>query len=136
MSRWSKRSREAIDTLAPGLQILVHDVRDQMNIAVLCGNRNQADQSKAFADGKSQLAWPHSKHNQSDGNIDKSDAVDVMPYPVVWPDKDDPLQYVKAMKDIYTMAELFLNAAAGRRIPILWGGFFSFFDAGHFELTK
>ena len=42
---------------------------------IVCGHRNEIAQNLAFAENRSQLKWPNSKHNKWPSN-----AVDVAPY--------------------------------------------------------
>lgn len=49
-----------------------------IDMTVLCGYRNEADQEDAFRRGASKLHWPESAHNHKPAR-----AVDVAPYPYV-----------------------------------------------------
>lgn len=51
------------------------------DLTVICGFRGEHDQNVAFAEGKSKLQWPKSKHNHL-----PSLAVDMAPYPIDWDD--------------------------------------------------
>ena len=79
MPRFSLESLKKLSTCDNQLQTLFHEVIKDFDCTIICGHRNEADQNKAFADGKSKLKWPDSKHNTS-----PSKAVDVVPYPVDW----------------------------------------------------
>ena len=81
MPKFSQESFSKLSTCHIDLQTLFYDVIKNFDCTVLEGHRNQADQDKAFADGKSKLKWPDGKHNSS-----PSDAIDVSPYPVDWKD--------------------------------------------------
>jgi peptidoglycan L-alanyl-D-glutamate endopeptidase CwlK len=54
-------------------------VEDGVALHVLCGHRNKYEQDKAFADGKSRLKFPKSKHNSYPAK-----AVDLTPVPLDW----------------------------------------------------
>ena len=47
----------------------------------ICGSRGEAEQNKAFSQGKSKLKFPNSKHNKI-----LSEAMDLVPLPVNWND--------------------------------------------------
>ena len=90
------------------------------DLIVLCVWRGKAEQDKAFADGKSKLRWPDSKHNSS-----PSRAVDLAPYPLDWSDRHAFVE----------LATYVLEAAADLGIRVRWGGHFAGFpDLPHFEL--
>lgn len=62
---------------------------------IVCGHRSEAEQNRLYAEGKSQLQYPKSKHNTY-----PSIAVDIQPYPY----KDDRdlfyfVGYVKGVAD-------------------------------------
>jgi len=61
------------------LQTLFFEVINHFDCTIIEGFRDEADQNKAYASGKSRLKWPYGKHNQS-----PSMAVDVAPFPVDW----------------------------------------------------
>lgn len=70
-------------TLDPRLQLLMRAAIKHVDFTITCGFRNQADQDKAFAEGKSKVKWPDGKHNSN-----PSKAVDVAPYPIDWNDAE------------------------------------------------
>jgi len=75
MPSFGKTSKERLETCHPKLQLLFNEVVKRYDCTILCGHRNQADQDKAFAEGKSKLKWPKGEHNAL-----PSKAVDVAPY--------------------------------------------------------
>lgn len=77
--------RRFVNTLVMGVDAghLAED--DVLDITVICGFRNEADQNKAFNEGKSEKQWPNSKHNQMPPL-----AVDIAPYPIDWSQKGLP----------------------------------------------
>lgn len=77
----SATSLARLETCDPRLQDTVRALCEFMNVTVICGHRNKEDQDLAFAQHRSQTPWPQSKHN-----TEPSLAVDVGPYPIVWPD--------------------------------------------------
>lgn len=95
-----------------------------VDCSVICGYRNEVDQNKAFAEGKSQLKYPKGRHNRR-----PSEAVDVVPYPIDW---DDELGF-------YHFAGFVKGMAAMLGIEVVWGGDWPNFidgkkDLAHWEL--
>lgn len=74
-------SLQKLNTCHADLQTLFHEVIKYFPCKVIAGNRNKADQDKAFTEKKSKLQFPNSKHNSM-----PSMAADVMPFPVDWND--------------------------------------------------
>ena len=76
---WGQTSRTMLAQCAPDLQVLWNRViaRDDLpfDLKVTCGYRGEADQNKAYAEKKSRLKFPNSKHNKS-----PSLATDVSPF--------------------------------------------------------
>jgi hypothetical protein len=94
----------------------------QLDMAVICGHRGEAEQEKAYKEGKSKVQWPRSMHNHL-----PSLAVDLVPYPLKWNDE----------KSFQTMGAVVKEAAARLKIPIQWGGDWTTFkDMPHFELKS
>lgn len=77
MPKFSKASLDQLATCHPELQILFNEVIKYFDCKVTEGFRNEANQNKAFSEGKSKLRWPHGKHNKT-----PSIAVDVYPCPI------------------------------------------------------
>lgn len=71
---FSKSSLQRIATLDARLQKALFVAIEVVDFAVVFGHRDQADQEKAFQEGKSKLRWPKSKHNSL-----PSLAVDIAP---------------------------------------------------------
>lgn len=65
------------------IQRLLNEAIKHVDFAVTCGHRGQVEQERAFAEGKSTVHWPDSKHNMI-----PSVAVDVAPYcnGILWDD--------------------------------------------------
>lgn len=79
MPRFSQSSFSKLSTCHPDLQVLFYEVIKYFDCTILQGYRNEADQNKAYQEGKTKLKWPDGKHNHN-----PSMAVDVAPYPVNW----------------------------------------------------
>ena len=129
MPKFGERSEAALQTAHPDLQRLFREVIKHYDCAVLEGHRGQQAQDKAVREGKSKTPWPQSKHNQQ-----PSLAVDVVPYPIDWNNKDR----------FYHFGGYVLGVAEMLDIPIRWGGDWDrdtelhdqkFIDLPHFELT-
>ena len=58
-------------------------VVEKFDCTIIEGHRGKDKQNKAYADGKSKLKYPKGKHNKK-----PSIAVDVIPYPIDWSDRD------------------------------------------------
>ena len=124
----SARSRAALDTLHPDLRLVIETAMRYADFTVLEGHRDEARQNLMKREGKSQLAWPHSKHNGV-----PSHAVDVAPWPIDWSDNE---RFV-------LLAGIVMGCAAALDVPLRWGGDWDrdgrmrderFRDLGHFEL--
>jgi peptidoglycan L-alanyl-D-glutamate endopeptidase CwlK len=120
----SRVSRNRLFTCHPDLQLLVMAVSKRISLMVVQGHRGKEEQNHAFTTGKSKLAWPFSKHNET-----PSRAVDLAPLNseggISWDDLD-------AFKE---MGRIVFEEAHRLRIPIRWGGNFKTWkDYPHFEL--
>jgi len=133
MPYFGRDSSDRLETCHPDLQRLFREVVQQVDCAILCGHRDQAEQMRVYREGLSQLWYPRSKHN-----LIPSMAVDVAPFHakkphVRWQDKDSWYffgGYVKGVAD-------------QMGIRIRWGGDFdmdgnfrdqSLIDLPHYEL--
>lgn len=119
MPTFGKKSLERLATCHPDLQRVANELIKEMDVAVLCGFRNEKEQNQAFIDGTSKLQWPRSKHNKL-----PSEAVDLVPYPVDF--KDIP-RFTDMCKKIEKIAKQL-------GIKIRLGRDFSFKDYPHIEL--
>ena len=75
MNNFSAISKERLKTCHRDLQLLFAHVIQDYDCSVICGHRGEIEQDAAFAEGKSQLKWPDSKHNKV-----PSEAADVAPH--------------------------------------------------------
>ncbi len=81
MPKFSRRSLDRLETCHRDLQRLFKEVVKGFDCSILCGERGEEDQTRAFKDGLTKVEYPFSKHNKR-----PSDAVDVAPYPIDWND--------------------------------------------------
>lgn len=75
MNHFSEASKDKLDTCHRDLRILFAHVIQDFDCTIVCGHRDKPGQDKAFAEGKSKLPYPQSKHNST-----PSWAVDAAPY--------------------------------------------------------
>ena len=128
MPIFSQRSKENLNQCHADLQILFNDVIQHFDCSVICGYRGIEEQEEAFRTGKSKARFGESKHNHY-----PSMAVDVVPYPIDWEDKER----------FALLAGFVQGRAVALGINIRWGGDWdrdkktadeTFLDMPHFEL--
>ena len=130
MPKFGKRSQERLNTCDEDLIALFKEVVKYFDCSVLEGYRGEEKQNKYFNEGKSKLKYPKGRHNRKPSN-----AVDVVPYPVDWNDREQMTYFAGFVKGVaYKMG-----------IPIRWGGDWNnnndlkdnnFDDLPHFELRE
>ena len=130
MPKFGKRSMERLNTCDEDLIALFQEVVKYFDCSVLEGHRGKEKQNKYFNEGKSKLRYPEGRHNKKPSN-----AVDVVPYPVDWNDREQMTYFAGFVKGVaYKMG-----------IPIRWGGDWNnnndlkdnnFDDLPHFELRE
>lgn len=79
MPTFSDHSKAELSTVHPDLRLIMEAVIDAFDIRIIEGHRDKERQTKLYRQGKSQLQYPDSKHNQ-----EPSHAVDVAPWPIDW----------------------------------------------------
>lgn len=130
MPKFGNRSKKNLSEAHPLLQEVFEEVVKHYDCSVIEGHRPQEEQDKAYHAGKSKLKYPQSKHNKK-----PSLAVDVVPHPIDWNDRDR----------FYYFGGLVMGIAAAKGIDIRWGGDWdsdndfkdqSFHDLPHFELRS
>lgn len=135
MPYFSQRSFDRLRTCHPDLQRLFEDVIKDFDCIILEGHRDKERQDALLKVGKSQLAWPESKHNAT-----PSLAVDVGPFEesiknVPWNHKEK----------FYYFGGFVLGVAFKLGIKIRWGGDWDrdhdlrdqkFMDLVHFEIWE
>ena len=128
MAKFGRRSRERLATADPDLQKIFNEVIKYVDCSVLEGHRDERTQDRLFEEGKTKVRYPLGRHNSK-----PSRAVDVVPYPVDWDDRER-----------FTLfAGFVLGMARGMGISLRWGGDWDvdfqvsdnrFDDFPHFEL--
>lgn len=129
MPSFSKHSVNNLSTADHRLRVLFERVVQEFDCTVITGHRSKKDQDAAVAAGNSKTKWPNSKHNSV-----PAQAVDVIPYPVDWDDRERMSFFAGFVKGV----------ALSMGIKIRWGGDWdqdtevkdnSFDDLVHFELV-
>jgi peptidoglycan L-alanyl-D-glutamate endopeptidase CwlK len=130
MFKYSVQSKNNLATCHQDLQKLFNEVIKNYDCSILQGWRSNEEQEELFKAGRSKLRAKQSKHNKN-----PSLAVDVVPYPVDWDDKDR----------FYHFAGYVKGVADTMGIKIRWGGDWNnnnsfddqtFDDLPHFELIN
>ena len=129
MPRFGKRSKERLETCDESLQKVFNEVIKYVDCSVLEGHRDERRQDKLYEEGKTKVRYPMGRHNSK-----PSRAVDVVPYPVDWDDRER-----------FTLFAGFVLGMANRMgINVRWGGDWNinfkvndnkFDDFPHFELV-
>jgi peptidoglycan L-alanyl-D-glutamate endopeptidase CwlK len=128
MPRFGKTSREKLSTSHEDLQKVFNEVIKHVDCSVIEGHRGQERQDKLLLEGKTKVQYPLGRHNASPSN-----AVDVVPYPVDWNDRER----------FHLFAGFVLGIAQSMSIKLRWGGDWNmnfevddnkFDDFPHFEL--
>ena len=122
----NKSSREKLATCHPGLIRLAIAVNRRYPIQCICGHRNNAEQEKAFKEGRSQLKPGESKHN-----LRVSEAADFVPDP----DENSKTLDWNDIEEFERMCLVFEQVADELDIKIRLGRDFSFKDFPHIELV-
>ena len=132
------RSRARLETCHPALRAVMTRAIEitPFDFTIVCGWRGEAEQNQAYAEKKSKLRWPQSKHNHTENGQPLSLAVDIAPYlngGIPW---DDEISF-------HVLAGVVFAAANERGVKLRWGGNWGpswapkankFRDLPHFEL--
>lgn len=121
------RSLSKLKECHPDLIKLIMAVDALYPVQVICGHRGKEDQDKAFAEKKSKLKFPESKHNKK-----PSLAVDVVPDP----DQNPKTISWVDLKEFEIMCYTLESKADELGIKIRLGRDFSFKDFPHVELVS
>ena len=130
MPRFGRRSKKNLQTCDEDLVFLFGEVVKYFDCSVIEGHRGKKLQNMYFKEGKSKLKFPDGNHNKK-----PSKAVDVVPYPIDFKDRERMTYFAGFVKGM----------AAALGIPIRWGGDWNnntevkdnnFDDLPHFELRN
>ena len=128
MPTFGRASLRRLSECDDRIQQVLNEVIRTFDCSVLCGYRDEETQNELFRSGKSHVQWPDSKHNQH-----PSLAVDVVPYPIDWNDRERFSYF----------AGYVMGVADQQGIILRWGGDWnrdwkgrdnSFDDLPHFQL--
>ena len=129
MPKFGKKSLEKLSTCDKKLQLVLNEVIKTIDCSVLEGHRGEQRQNKLYDEGKTKLKFPNGRHNAS-----PSRAVDVVPYPIDWEDRER----------FHLFAGFVLGIAKQLGVNLRWGGDWNinwfvddnnFDDFPHFELV-
>ena len=98
MPNFSNQSTQLLGTCHPDLIRLFTEVINHWDCKVTDGHRGKAAQNSAYKDGRSELEYPNSGHNKK-----PSLAIDVVPYPVDWNDRE---RFLLFRGRVYGVAEM------------------------------
>ena len=130
MPRFGKRSKERLKSCNADLQMVFNEVIKYVDCSILEGHREKERQNQLYDEGKTKVLYPNGRHNAYPSN-----AVDVVPYPVDWDDRERMTLF----------AGFVLGTAKQMGITLRWGGDWDrdfevkdnrFDDFPHFEVTN
>ena len=126
MPIFSIKSRNNLKQCHIDLQVVFTEVVKIVDCSVICGYRGEKDQNEAFDKGFSKLRFPKSKHNKI-----PSQAVDAVPYPVDWKDKQRIIDFGAFVMD--RADKLWKEGKITHRVQ--WGGnWVTFPDLPHYQI--
>jgi hypothetical protein len=130
MFKFSETSKDKLATVHPDLQRLFNEVIKVHDCTIVFGHRTKEQQEEQFQQGNTKLHYPKSLHNGI-----PSLAVDAVPYPIDWDNRERFVYFAGIVKGI----------ASQLGISIRWGGDWdndnqlrdqTWMDLPHFELTN
>ena len=128
MPKFGRRSRENLKTCHKDLQKVLNEVIKTVACSVIEGHSSKERHTKLYEEGKTKVRYPKGRHN-----AEPSRAVDVVPYPVDWNDRER----------FHLFSGFVLGVASRMGITLRWGGDWNmnfevddnkFDDFPHFEL--
>ena len=130
MAKFGRKSKERLATCDERLQKVFNEVIKYVDCSVLEGHRDERTQDKYYEEGKTKVRYPMGRHNSK-----PSRAVDVVPYPIDWNDRER----------FHLFSGFVLGLARGMGITLRWGGDWNmnfevddnkFDDFPHFEISE
>jgi len=128
--KFSATSQKRLEGAHPDLQRVFAEVVKHFDCTIVCGHRGRVAQQLALESGKSKAAFGQSPHN-----FKPAYAVDVVPYPINWQDRERMTYF----------AGFVLGTARALGVNLKWGGDWDgdthlsdnrFDDLPHFELAE
>ena len=126
--RYGKRSYSNFQTLHEDLQMIFADIIKYRDCSILCGHRDELEQTSLYEAGKSKVQFPNSKHNS-----EPSLAVDATPYPLDWNDMQTFQAFDRFVQG-YALGKFGIRLRVGLDWNGNWKNDESFVDCPHFEL--
>ena len=83
MPKFGNKSKGKLSTCDKRLQEIFNEVIKYVDCSVIEGHRSEERQNRLFEEGKTKVTYPKGRHNAF-----PSLAVDVVPYPVDWEDRE------------------------------------------------
>ena len=129
MPKFGRRSRKNLESCDTRLQRVFNEVIKHVDCSVIEGHRDEARQNKLYKENKTQVKYPNGRHNAY-----PSLAIDCVPYPIDWDDRERFTLFAGFVKGI---------ALGMYGIKLRWGGDWDsdfqvqdnrFDDFPHFEL--
>ena len=130
MPYFSKKSLSRLDTCDDRLQKVFKEVINHIDCSILEGHRDKERQNMLYEQKRTMVKYPKGRHN-----ADPSKAVDVVPYPIDWKDRER----------FHLFAGFVLGVAKAMGINLRWGGDWDmdwtvsdnrFDDFPHFEIKE
>ena len=130
MPKFGKKSISNLKTCDGRLQEVLYEVIKTIDCSVLEGHRDESRQNALYLDGKTKVQYPNGRHNKY-----PSHAVDVVPYPIDWDDRER----------FHLFAGFVIGIAKSKGINLRWGGDWNqdwevndnrFDDFPHFEVKE
>jgi len=134
MPRFSIKSNSILATCERDIQTVMHEVIKIVDITAFSGHRTPEEQAKLYAQGRTTkgniITYRDGTDKKSKHNYSPSKAVDIIPYPSGWKDKER-FHYVAGV--VMTVADrLFKEGKIEKQIE--WGGNWkNFKDLPHFQ---
>lgn len=131
MPKFSERSTQRLKECHIDIQRVFFEVVKHFDCSIIKGHRGKNEQDDLFycIPKRTQVRWPNSRHNSVPSN-----AVDALPYPIDWDDRERMTLF----------AGFVLGVAKMLGVTLRWGGDWDqdtevddnrFDDLPHFELT-
>ena len=108
MPKFGRKSRERLATCEGDLRMLFKEVIRHVDCSILEGHRGKDRQNSLYEEGKTKVKYPRGRHNAS-----PSRAVDCVPYPIDWKDRERMTLFAGFVKGL---------AKGMYNIDLRWGG--------------
>ena len=131
MPEFGERSLKNLNECHEDIQNILNEVIKNYDCSVIEGHRDENRQNKLYKEGKTQVKFPNGRHNAY-----PSLAVDCVPYPIDWTDRERFTLFAGFVKGI---------AKGMYNIDLRWGGDWDsdfqvqdnrFDDFPHFEIKE